>query len=143
MRQIQRWRSMQKRGVLHTILCAGVERFGLDHATDWIVAMLHLAVAFFVAGLVIFLFPVNAVVAWVSFGLIVISGATYIALSTLPTVAPDCPYRTPNTPVSSIIWHLVRRLLPIPFWRFVIRVPLYLAHGLLLLPKYYPLPHDG
>jgi hypothetical protein len=47
MRQNQRYASMEKRGVLHTILRAEVEHFGLEHASNWIVAMLHLAVALF------------------------------------------------------------------------------------------------
>jgi hypothetical protein len=104
---------MEKRGALHTILCAGVKRFGLDHASGWIVTMLHLAVALFLAGLIIFLFPVNIIVAWSWVGLISIAAIVYIILSTLPVlaIATDCPYSTPFTPISKIIWRPTRPVL--------------------------------
>jgi hypothetical protein len=97
-RDVQRGRSMQKRGLVHVFLCIGVERFHLDQASLWIVTLLHLAVTLFMIGLVAFLFPINIVVAWVSLGALALAGVAYVALSALPTFSPDCPYHTPLTP---------------------------------------------
>jgi hypothetical protein len=111
MRWNQRWRSLEKRGVFHVILSIGAERFGLDHASDWIVALLHLAVALFMAGLITFLFPTNTAVAWSSVGLMLLAGIAYAILSILPAIALDCPYRTPLTPISKFILPAARPVL--------------------------------
>jgi hypothetical protein len=90
---------MQKRGIVHVFLCIGVERFHLDQASIWIVTLLHFAVTLFMIGLIVFLFPINPVVAGVSLGSLALAGVSYIALSALPTFFPDCPYQTPLTPL--------------------------------------------
>jgi hypothetical protein len=110
-RQNQRRRAMEKRGIRHIILFKGIKRFGLSHASDFIVALLHLAVALFMIGLVIFLFPINPIVAWSSLCLIAIAAVVYTILSTLPVVAQDCPYRTPVTPINHLIWRPVSLVL--------------------------------
>jgi hypothetical protein len=121
MRQNQRYASMEKRGVLHTILRAEVERFGLEHASNWIVTMLHLAVALFLAGLVIFLFPINIIVAGFSVSLIGLTGLAYAVLSTLPAFATDCSYRTPLTQVVVPIWTGTKRALPVILFCYACR----------------------
>jgi hypothetical protein len=124
-RQNQRWRSMQKRGVLHVILCTGVERFGLDNASSWVVALLHLAVSLFMAGLVIFLFPINVIVASFSLGAVAISGIAYVALSVLPVAFLDCPLRTPLTP---FVFYARRRLARLVFARALMPIIGFLSH---------------
>ncbi|KAI0031456.1 hypothetical protein K488DRAFT_52034, partial [Vararia minispora EC-137] len=97
-RKIQHRRAAQKRGILHVILSQGVGRFGLDCASSWIIAFLHTAVAFFMIGLVVFLFPTNTIVAGISLALIGMAACVYLLLSALPVFSPDCPYSTPFTP---------------------------------------------
>jgi hypothetical protein len=105
MHRNQRCRSIKrKRGVLHVILCKGVKQFGLDQASDWIITLLHLAVALFMAGLVAFLFYVNTIFAWSSLGLVTISGIVYIVLSALLALVPDCPYHLPFVPITNVIY---------------------------------------
>jgi hypothetical protein len=105
-RYYQRFRLLERRrtrGALHVMLRTGAERFGLDHASDWILALLHLAVAFFSIGLIIFLSQVNTIVACSSLLVTTIAGTAYAFLSLLPLFHPNCPYRTPFTPFLSFL----------------------------------------
>ncbi|KAI0027739.1 hypothetical protein K488DRAFT_28108, partial [Vararia minispora EC-137] len=94
-RKLQRPRTPQTRAILHGILIQGVERYGFDRASSLVVSFLHVAVALFMIGLIVFLFPINSIVAGASLGLAGIAACIYAALTVLPFFSPDCPYSTP------------------------------------------------
>jgi hypothetical protein len=81
----------------------GVERFRMDHIRAAVVALLHLSVLLFVAGLAINLFTINAIVFWTFIATTAVFATSYIALSILPLMDADCPFQTPLTPVFAII----------------------------------------
>jgi len=65
--------------------------------------LLHLSVFLFFAGLVVFFFPINKMVAIavsISVGLFSVA---YFTLTILPCIDPGCPYRTP---MSKILWSI-------------------------------------
>ncbi|KAI0028379.1 hypothetical protein K488DRAFT_89804 [Vararia minispora EC-137] len=99
MRDVKSSRSTSIRGLRHLFLCLAVERFRLDEVPGTIVTLLHLSVGLFLTGLIIFLFPINHIVAGGAIAAIAITGFVYIALTIVPLVIPECPYSTPLTPV--------------------------------------------
>ncbi|KAI0246777.1 hypothetical protein BJV78DRAFT_114536 [Lactifluus subvellereus] len=87
--------TLYKRARTRAYLFEGVQTFRLSQAIEAVPALLHVAVFFFFAGLVDFLFSIDTTVAHAVLGVICFCGGTYILLTFLPNVRPNCPYRTP------------------------------------------------
>ncbi|KAI0261006.1 hypothetical protein BC834DRAFT_845784 [Gloeopeniophorella convolvens] len=90
-----------KRARIRTFYFKGVERFRVAWAIDALPALLHLSVFLFYAGLSVLLFTVNltifkVVVSWVALCL-----SVYVAITMMPAVFPNSPYRTP---LSTLCW---------------------------------------
>ncbi|KAJ7927743.1 hypothetical protein B0H13DRAFT_2265401 [Mycena leptocephala] len=85
----------------------GLKRFKMHSVVRIIPLLLHTSLLFFFAGLVAFLIPVNTTVMAVMVVLLVIITGVYSLLTVLPSLYPDCPYRTP---LSGAYWHLMRSL---------------------------------
>jgi hypothetical protein len=86
------------RGRLQVYLSNGMQSFRIESVVEWMITLLHLALIFFLGGLVAFLFEVNNIVAYTVLALASISFFAYTVLSVLPIFYGDCPYRTPFTP---------------------------------------------
>ncbi|KAK0442816.1 hypothetical protein EV421DRAFT_548313 [Armillaria borealis] len=56
---------------------------------------MHLALAIFLSGLVIFLHPLRAALSWVICAGTVLVYTAYVVATILPILFPQCPYRTP------------------------------------------------
>ncbi|KAI0027738.1 hypothetical protein K488DRAFT_29744, partial [Vararia minispora EC-137] len=97
-RKTQHHYEAPKRGIHHIFLSKGVRRFGLGRASSWIITFLHVAVTLFMIGLVVFLFPVNSIVAGTSLSIVGMAACVYVVLSVLPGFSLDCPFNTPFTP---------------------------------------------
>ena len=69
--------------------------------------LLHISVFLFFAGLVEFFFLFNKTVAWFFVGWVGLFGSAYIALTVIPNVFLECPYRTP---FSGVLWRLSQTL---------------------------------
>ncbi len=98
--------TLYKRARTRAYLFEGVETFGLSQAVEAIPALLHVAVFLFFAGLIDFLFSVDSMVGRVILGVMCLFSGTYIILTFLPNVRPNCPYRTPFSR-ESLKWFLV------------------------------------
>ncbi|PBK62955.1 hypothetical protein ARMSODRAFT_895117, partial [Armillaria solidipes] len=57
--------------------------------------LMHLALAIFCVGLVVFLFPLRETLSWIICAGTVIVYRVYSAAAVLPILFPQCPYRTP------------------------------------------------
>ncbi|KZV61909.1 hypothetical protein PENSPDRAFT_592208, partial [Peniophora sp. CONT] len=57
---------LAERAFNHIYIRMGVNRYGMDQFVSWIVALVHLSVILFACGLLVFLFPINRVVAGIS-----------------------------------------------------------------------------
>ncbi|VDB92088.1 unnamed protein product [Peniophora sp. CBMAI 1063] len=55
--------SIRGRAFNHIYVRMGVNRYGMDQMVSWLVALVHLAVALFAAGLFLFLYSINSPVA--------------------------------------------------------------------------------
>ncbi|KZV65223.1 hypothetical protein PENSPDRAFT_137431 [Peniophora sp. CONT] len=85
------------RALNHVYIRMGVDRYGMDGVVNLIVSLVHLAVILFAAGLLLFLFPIDAVVSWCTMSALSIFGSAYLVAGVLPIIDSSCPYRTPLT----------------------------------------------
>ncbi|KAH9962313.1 hypothetical protein BGW80DRAFT_1180893, partial [Lactifluus volemus] len=89
--------SQREQARVRSYLFRGMQKYNMRmlHAVETTPTLLHLSVFLFFVGLVIFFFSINktvAIVVSVSVGLFALA---YFALTILPCIAHDCPYRTP------------------------------------------------
>lgn len=93
-----------------------IRQFRFSALQDWQVplivstlpVLMHAAVAIFLAGLVVYLYPLHQVIAGVTGGIAGLAYATYTATQLLPIVYPSCPYKTP---LSNLVAGTVYRLM--------------------------------
>ncbi|KAJ7156333.1 hypothetical protein C8R46DRAFT_1295100 [Mycena filopes] len=91
------------RARIFSYLYYGMKRFNMHTVVEVIPLLLHASLAFFFAGLVAFLLPVNKIILGVAGTIIVLVAVVYAALTVLPLRYLDCPYRTP---LSGALWRL-------------------------------------
>ncbi|KAI0064354.1 hypothetical protein BV25DRAFT_1852962, partial [Artomyces pyxidatus] len=114
LRMVQRPSAPYRRARIREYLYNGVVRFRLVQVTESIPVLLHASVFLFFAGLVQFLFTVNAIVAYVILAAISIAAAVYSLFTILPMIANDSPYQTA---LSAPLWYTVQGIL-IPVFSF-------------------------
>ena len=96
-----------KQARIRAYLYEGIIQFKMISLVDAIPALLHISVFFFLVGLVIFLFPINLAIASLTLGIAIICILLYAAMTFLPTLYRNCPYRTP---LSSVCWRILQTL---------------------------------
>ncbi|KZV68935.1 hypothetical protein PENSPDRAFT_728027 [Peniophora sp. CONT] len=99
------------RALSHVYIRSGVDRYKMDVAVYAIVFLVHFSVVLFTVGLIVFLVPVNSVVAWLTGAALVIFGLIYLVASIIPLFENSCPYRSPLTHMlASVCWLILRGL---------------------------------
>ncbi|KZV72669.1 hypothetical protein PENSPDRAFT_575878, partial [Peniophora sp. CONT] len=93
----QRRGSPSVRGPIHLLLSSGIETFRMDDALGVITSLIHVAVVLFFSGLLVFLYSLNHIVAWIAMVSLALAMLCYVLLSVLPLIYPDSPYQTPLT----------------------------------------------
>ncbi|KZV73605.1 hypothetical protein PENSPDRAFT_602672, partial [Peniophora sp. CONT] len=73
--------SLVSRAYNHVYIRMGVDRYGMDQVVNVLVALVHLSVILFAAGLLLFLFPINNAVAWCTVSVLSVLGLVYFAAS--------------------------------------------------------------
>ncbi|KZV70379.1 hypothetical protein PENSPDRAFT_579458, partial [Peniophora sp. CONT] len=92
----------------HVYVRRGVSRYQLDRIIPLVFVFLHLAVCLFAVGLVLFLIPINQIVAWFTASILFIFLIAYFVASVLPALDDSCPYRTPLTSwFAMVCWIIV------------------------------------
>ncbi|VDC07060.1 unnamed protein product [Peniophora sp. CBMAI 1063] len=94
------------RAFKHIFIRVSVDSWGMDHVLYWLVALVHLSVALFSIGLVLFLFPINSIVAWCTLAPLGMFGMLYLVASVLSIWGRGCPYQTPLTILLAIPYPL-------------------------------------
>ncbi|KAJ7645212.1 hypothetical protein DFH06DRAFT_595777 [Mycena polygramma] len=94
------------RARVFSFLYYGLKRFKMHSVVEIIPLLLHASLFLFFAGLVAFLIPVNTVVMCVTAILLVLITSVYSLLTILPSLCPDCPYRTP---LSGTCWQVLQK----------------------------------
>ena len=83
----------------------GARRFGIFGLVEVLPLLLLLSVFLFFAGLVVFAFRGNHIVAYFTLAIVALSALSYIALTLMPLIFHDCPYQTPLT---SVLWPFIQ-----------------------------------
>ncbi|KAI9457997.1 hypothetical protein BJY52DRAFT_1120004, partial [Lactarius psammicola] len=100
----QRRDAIHRRGRMQAYIFDGMSRFKiLAQAVVPISTLLHISVFLFFAGLVEFLFPIHATVAYTTLVCIGMFALPYATLTVLPSVYFNCPY---GTPMSAFVWRI-------------------------------------
>jgi hypothetical protein len=99
----QRRGTFHKRGRMRAYIFHGIHRFKMARAVATMPTLLHISVFLFFAGLVEFLFPIQATVAYVTLGCIGLFTLAYAVLTVLPNIYLSCPYATP---LSGSMWRI-------------------------------------
>ncbi|KAF5332439.1 hypothetical protein D9758_015131 [Tetrapyrgos nigripes] len=81
----------------------GLRDFGMHSFVDIIPFLLHLSLFLFFGGLVAFLSPVNRIITYIMIGVLGVFLLIYTALTVIPLVWLNAPYRTP---LSGALWRL-------------------------------------
>ncbi|KAJ6457639.1 hypothetical protein C8R45DRAFT_844209 [Mycena sanguinolenta] len=85
--------------------------------------LLHLSLILFLVGLIVFLHPLNIVMAWVSGSITLAAIALYAGANLLPLLVIQCPYRTTFTDILHITFAYLRS------WKLYFRCAYHLNHG--------------
>ncbi|KAF8144896.1 hypothetical protein K438DRAFT_1690661 [Mycena galopus ATCC 62051] len=85
------------RARIFSYLYYGLKRFSMHTIVDIIPLILHASLAFFFAGFVPFLLPINIAIAGLAVVILAVVVGVYLSLTLLPILHLDCPYRTPLT----------------------------------------------
>jgi len=96
-----------ERARVRTYLFSGMEYFRMRRAVETIPMLLHISVFLFFAGLVEFFFLFNKTVAWFFVGWVGLFASAYTAMTVIPNVFLECPYRTP---FSGVVWRFLQTL---------------------------------
>ncbi|KAI9447581.1 hypothetical protein H4582DRAFT_10154 [Lactarius indigo] len=99
----QRRGATHRRGRMRAYIFDGITRFEMGRAVATMPTLLHISVFLFFIGLVDFLFPIYATVAYATLGCIVVFALAYAILTILPNIFLNCPYATP---LSSLTWRI-------------------------------------
>ncbi|KZV67145.1 hypothetical protein PENSPDRAFT_688392 [Peniophora sp. CONT] len=102
--------SLVERAFNHIYIRMGVNRYGMDQFVSWIVALVHLSVFLFSCGLLVFLFPINKIVADVSTVVLGSFIIIFCVASLIPLLDKSCPYRTPISYMMAFVYWLTLQL---------------------------------
>ncbi|KAK0442863.1 hypothetical protein EV421DRAFT_2056409, partial [Armillaria borealis] len=74
---------------------AGFQKWHVQVVIGLLPVLMHLALAIFLVGLVIFLHPLRKSLSWITCAGTILVYTAYAVATILPIVFPQCPYRTP------------------------------------------------
>ena len=109
----QRRGAFHRRGRMRAYIFDGINTFKMARAVATMPTLLHISVFLFFIGLVEFLFPIYATVAYAALGCIGVFALAYTILTVLPTFFLDCPYATP---LSGSTWRIYQFSVFIFLW---------------------------
>ncbi|KAF8268502.1 hypothetical protein EI94DRAFT_1152566 [Lactarius quietus] len=98
---IQRNHAPHVRAHIREYFSLGARKFHIFGLVEVLPSLLLVSVLLFFAGLVVFAFPANHTVAYITLVIVGFAFLWYIALTLMPLIYHDCPYYTPLT---SVLW---------------------------------------
>ncbi|PBK83738.1 hypothetical protein ARMGADRAFT_667967 [Armillaria gallica] len=99
--------------VLRQFRYAGFQKWHVQVIIGLLPVLIHLALAIFLVGLVIFLHPLRQALSSVIYAGTVLIYTAYVMATILPILFPQCPYRTP---LCDLVYVSVRRTVPRVTW---------------------------
>ncbi len=92
---------------------AGFEKWHVQVIIGLLPVLMHLALAIFLSGLVVFLHPLRAALSWIICAGTAVVYAAYVLAAILPIIFPQCPY---HTPLCDLIYLSFCRIVPRVTW---------------------------
>ncbi|KAK0492202.1 hypothetical protein EDD18DRAFT_1258380, partial [Armillaria luteobubalina] len=92
---------------------AGFEKWHVQVIIGLLPVLMHIALALFLSGLVIFLQPLRAALSWIICAGTVLVYTAYVVEIILPIIFPECPYRTP---LCDLVYISLRHIIPRVTW---------------------------
>ncbi|SJL04778.1 uncharacterized protein ARMOST_08148 [Armillaria ostoyae] len=92
---------------------AGFQKWHVQVIIGLLPVLMHLALAIFLSGLVIFLHPLRAALSWIICAGTILVYTAYVVATILPILFPQCPYRTP---LCDLVYVSLRRIVPRVTW---------------------------
>ncbi|SJL04881.1 uncharacterized protein ARMOST_08252 [Armillaria ostoyae] len=100
-------------GVSRQLRYAGFQKWHVQVIIGLLPVLMHLALAMFLVGLVIFLQPLRQALSWVICAGTVLVYTAYVVAAILPILFPQCPYRTP---LCGLVYVSFCRIIPQVSW---------------------------
>lgn len=110
MRKINRSPDLVQRARDRAKYFDGIRQSQMRNLADGVPALLHIGLFLFLAGLVVFLYPISHDVAWAALAASAAFASIYILLAALHVTLPSWPYHTPLSYVIAIAF--VAAILP-------------------------------
>ncbi|KAI9449827.1 hypothetical protein BJY52DRAFT_1359353 [Lactarius psammicola] len=110
-RIIQRNHPPHVRAHLQKHFFRGPYKFRVIGLIETLPSLLLISLLLFLAGLVVFAFLANHIVAYITLAIVGICFLSHIALTPIPLIFQDCPYYTPFT---SLLWYSAQ-IIPLSF----------------------------
>ncbi len=105
---VQRNHAPHVRAHVREYFARGARRFGISGLVDVLPFLLLISILLFFAGLVVFAFRANHVVAYFTLAIVAFCLLSYLTLTLTPLISHDCPY---HTPLTSLLWFCAHRAL--------------------------------
>ncbi|KAH9016598.1 hypothetical protein EDB85DRAFT_2205055 [Lactarius pseudohatsudake] len=112
LQMIQRNHAPHVRAHIREYFYRGARQFRIFGLVEALPFLILISVLLFFTGLVVFAFPTNHTVAFITLAIVAICLILYIALSLTPLIYHDCPYYTPFT---SLIWYSAQ-IIPLSYF---------------------------
>lgn len=110
----------RERALIRQFRYDGFEKWGVRLIIGLLPMILHMSLFLFLSGLVVFLLPLNNIVACVIAGIAGFLCGAYVITNTLPVIFIQCPYRTPLSEILNTLWGVVN-IIPVISLLFVMR----------------------
>ncbi|KAI9433491.1 hypothetical protein H4582DRAFT_2060905 [Lactarius indigo] len=108
LQMVQRNHAPHVRAHIREYFARGARRFGISWLVDVLPFLLLISILLFFAGLVVFAFRANHVVAYFTLSIVAFCLLSYLALTLTPLFSHDCPY---HTPLTSLLWFCAHKAL--------------------------------
>lgn len=103
--RIERNPAPHRKARIRSYLHKGLHTFGMPLIVEMVPTLLHISVFWFLAGLFIFLLPINKAIAYaIALGALVIVATTYSIATILSIWYSNCPYLTPLSMTWRYLW---------------------------------------
>ncbi|KAK0227823.1 hypothetical protein IW262DRAFT_1454998 [Armillaria fumosa] len=93
---------------------AGFQKWHVQIIIGLLPVLMHLALAIFLSGLVVFLHPLRAALSWIICAGTAVVYVAYVLAAVFPIIFPQCPYRTP---LCDLIYISLQRIIPQVTWQ--------------------------
>ncbi|KAK0492110.1 hypothetical protein EDD18DRAFT_521325 [Armillaria luteobubalina] len=93
---------------------AGFQKWHVQVIIGLLPVLMHLALAIFLGGLVVFLHPLREALSWIICAGTAVVYVAYVLAVIFPIIFPQCPYRTP---LCDIIYISLQRIIPQVTWQ--------------------------